>query len=147
MIRRRVLVASTVAALAGAPLRAPGRLPVIGYLSGRSLATDAHLLQAVKDGLKENGFVEGRTVAFEFRWADGDFSRLDRLAKELVELKPDLLIAVGGTPVPLAAKAVAGSIPIVFTVGFDPTALKMVDSLARPGGNATGAMLLAGSTS
>ena len=69
MIQRRVLVACALAALAGAPARAQ-RTPVIGYLGGRSLATDAHLLQAVKDGLKENGFVEGRNVKFEFRWAD-----------------------------------------------------------------------------
>jgi putative ABC transport system substrate-binding protein len=118
-------------------------MPVIGYLGGRSLATDAHLLQAVKDGLKENGFVEGRTVRFEFRWADGDFSRLDRLAQELAALKPDLLIAVGGTPVPIAMKRASSTIPIVFGIGFDPVSLKLVDSLARPGGNATGAMLVA----
>ena len=142
MIRRRGLVAGGLAALANRPAGAEA-VPVIGYLSGRSLATDAHLLRAVKDGLKENGLVEGRTVKFEFRWADGDFSRLDRLAGELVALKPDLVMAVGGTPVPLAAKAATSTIPIVFTVGFDPTALKLVDSLAQPGGNATGAMLLA----
>jgi len=141
MIRRRTVVASGLATLA-APARAQ-QMPVIGYLGGRSLATDAHLLQAVKDGLKESGFVEGRNVNFEFRWADGDFSRLDRLAKELVALKPDLLMAVGGTPVPIAAKAATSTIPIVFTIGFDPVSLKLVDSLARPGGNATGAMLLA----
>jgi putative ABC transport system substrate-binding protein len=141
MIRRRAVVASVLATLA-ATARAQ-HVPVIGYLGGRSLATDAHLLQAVKDGLKENGFVEGRNVRFEFRWADGDFSRLDRLAQELVALKPDLLIAVGGTPVPIAAKTATSTIPIIFTIGFDPVALKLVDSLARPGGNATGAMLLA----
>src|SRR6185437_1424415 len=97
MIKRRFLMASGLAAVSSRSVRAQ-RPPVIGYLGGRSLATDAHLLQAVKDGLKENGFVEGRNVKFEFRWADGDFSRLDRLAKELVALKPDLLMAVGGTP-------------------------------------------------
>jgi putative tryptophan/tyrosine transport system substrate-binding protein len=120
-------------------------VPVIGYLGGRSLATDAHLLQAVKDGLTDNGFVEGRNLRFEFRWADGDFSRLEGLARELVALKPDLLMAVGGTPVPIVLdRARAGqAIPIVFTIGYDPVALKLVDSLARPGHNATGAMLLA----
>jgi putative tryptophan/tyrosine transport system substrate-binding protein len=142
MIRRRVLVVSALAAVARAPARAQS-VPVIGYLGGRSLATDAHLLQAVKDGLKENGFVEGRNVRFEFRWADGDFSRLDRLAQELVALKPDLLMAVGGTPVPIAMKRATSTIPIVFGIGFDPVVLKLVDSLARPGGNATGAMLVA----
>jgi putative ABC transport system substrate-binding protein len=141
-MRRRVFVASTLAAVASAPVRAE-RTPVIGYLGGRSLATDAHLLQAVKDGLKEGGLVEGRDVVFEFRWADGDFSRLDRLAHELVALKPDLVIAVGGTPVPIAMQQATSTIPIVFTIGFDPVSLKLVDSLAHPGHNATGAMLLA----
>ena len=144
MIRRRAVVASALTVLAAAPARAQ-RTPVIGYLGGRSLATDAHLLQAVKDGLKENGFVDGRNVRFEFRWADGDFSRLDRLAKELVALKPDLIMAVGGTPVPIAMERARGSlaIPLVFTIGFDPVSLKLVDSLARPGHDTTGAMLLA----
>ncbi len=142
MIRRRAVVGSVLATLA-VPVRAQ-HVPVIGYLGGRSLATDAHLLQAVKDGLKEQGFVEGRNVRFEFRWADGDFSRLDRLAKELVALKPDLLMAVGGTPVPITLdRARTPAIPLVFTIGFDPVSLKLVDSLARPGHNATGAMLLA----
>ena len=126
------------------PARAE-HVPVIGYLGGRSLATDAHLLQAVMDGLKEYGFVDGSTVKFEFRWAYGDFSRLDRLAQELVALKPDLLMAVGGTPVPIALKQARAhrATPLVFTIGFDPVSLKLVDSLARPGHDATGAMLLA----
>lgn len=141
MIRRRVVMASGLAAMA-LPTRAQS-VPVIGYLGGRSLATDAHLLQAVMDGLRENGFVDGRNVRFEFRWANGDFSRLDRLAQELVALKPDLLMAVGGTPVPIAMKRASSTIPIVFGIGFDPAVLKLVDSLARPGGNATGAMLVA----
>ena len=143
MIKRRVALTSGLAAMA-LPARAE-HVPVIGYLGGRSLATDAHLLQAVKDGLKENGLVDGRTVKFEFRWADGDFSRLDRLAQELVALKPDLLMAVGGTPVPIAMERARGNlaIPLVFTIGFDPVSLKLVDSLARPGHDATGAMLLA----
>ena len=143
MIKRRVALAGGFAAMA-LPARAE-HVPVIGYLGGRSLATDAHLLQAVKDGLKENGLVDGRTVKFEFRWADGDFSRLDRLAQELVALKPDLLMAVGGTPVPIALKRARANatIPLVFTIGFDPVSLKLVDSLARPGHDATGAMLLA----
>jgi ABC-type uncharacterized transport system substrate-binding protein len=143
-LKRRAFLVAGASALASAPVRAQ-HVPVIGYLGGRSLATDAHLLQAVKDGLQEQGFVEGRNVRFEFRWADGDFSRLDRLAQELAALKPDLLMAVGGTPVPIALdRARAGqAIPLVFTIGYDPVALKLVDSLARPGHNATGAMLLA----
>jgi putative ABC transport system substrate-binding protein len=143
-VRRRAFLAAGATLVAGASARAESA-PVIGYLGGRSLATDAHLLKAVMDGLKESGFVDGRTVKLEFRWADGDFSRLDGLARELVALKPDLLMAVGGTPVPIAAaRARAGqAIPLVFTIGFDPVSLKLVDSLARPGHDATGAMLLA----
>lgn len=147
MIKRRPFGLSGLAALAVTPARAQqaGRMPVIGYLSGRSLATDAHLLKAVQDGLKEQGYVEGQNVAFEFRWADGKFDRLDAWAAELVARKPDIIMAVGGTPVPIAARAATSTIPIVFTIGFDPVELKLVDSLARPGGNATGALLV-GST-
>jgi putative ABC transport system substrate-binding protein len=143
-VKRRAFLAVGASIVAGGPARAQ-HVPVIGYLGGRSLATDAHLLQAVMDGLKESGFVDGRTVKFEFRWAYGDFSRLDRLAQELVALKPDLLMAVGGTPVPIALKQARAdrATPIVFTIGFDPVSLKLVDSLAHPGHDATGAMLLA----
>jgi putative ABC transport system substrate-binding protein len=142
MMRRRALVASIGAALAAAPARAQRR-PVIGYLSGRSLETDGHLLKVVQEALKEAGFVDGQTVTFEYRWADGDFSRLRSLATDLVARKPDVIMAVGGTPVPIEVQAVTSTIPIIFTIGFDPAVLKLVHSLARPGGNATGAMLVA----
>lgn len=142
MIRRRVLVTGGLAVLANGPARAQ-RPPLIGYLSGRSLATDAHLLQAAKDGLKESGFVEGQNVAFEYRWAEGKFERLDALAAELVALKPDLLMAVGGTPVPFAAKKATSGLPIIFTLALDPSKQGLIASLARPGGNITGAVLLA----
>jgi putative ABC transport system substrate-binding protein len=142
MIRRRVLVTGGLAVLANGPARAQ-RPPLIGYLSGRSLATDAHLLQAAKDGLRESGFVEGQNVAFEYRWAEGKFQRLDALAAELVARQPDLIIAVGGTPVPFAAKKATSSIPVIFTLALDPSRQGLIASLARPGGNITGAVLLA----
>jgi|tagenome__1003787_1003787.scaffolds.fasta_scaffold20811509_2 putative ABC transport system substrate-binding protein len=142
MIRRRVLVTGGLAVLANGPARAQ-RQSLIGYLSGRSLGTDAHLLQAAKDGLKESGFVEGQNVAFEYRWADGKFERLEALAAELVARKPDLLMAVGGTPVPFAAKKATSSLPIIFTLALDPSRQGLIASLARPGGTVTGAVLLA----
>ena len=104
----------------------------------------AHLLQAVKDGLKENGFVEGRNVKFEFRWADGDFSRLDGRRRSCgAEARPldGGRRHAGADRVERARGNLA--IPLVFTIGFDPVSLKLVDSLARPGHDATGAMLLA----
>jgi len=141
-LTRRAILVSGPAALMAAAAQAQPRL-LIGYLGGRSLATDAHLLQAAKDGLRESGFIEGQNVAFEYRWAEGKFERLDALAAELVARQPDLIIAVGGTPVPFAAKKATSTLPIIFITGIDPVAQKLVDSLARPGGQLTGAVLLA----
>ncbi len=142
-LTRRALLASGAVAFADGARAQTTRRPVIGYLSGRSLATDAHLLRVAQEALKEEGFVEGQNVTFEYRWADGDFGRLKALATELVARKPDLIMAVGGTPVSIEAQAATSTIPIIFTIGFDPVKLKLVGSLARPGGNATGAMLVA----
>lgn len=141
-LRRRTLFLSGLAGLAVAPAHAQQR-PLIGYLSGRSLATDAHLLKAAREALKETGFVEGQNVTFEYRWADGKFERLEALAAELVALKPDLIMAVGGTPVPFAVKKATSSIPVIFTLALDPSKQGLIASLARPGGNITGAVLLA----
>jgi putative ABC transport system substrate-binding protein len=141
-VRRRALLASGLAALAAAPTRAQRR-PLIGYLSGRSLGTDAHLLRAAQEGLKESSFVEGETAAFEYRWAEGKFDRLEAMAAELVARKPDLIMAVGGTPVPFAVKKATSGIPIVFTLALDPSKQGLIASLARPGGNITGAVLMA----
>jgi putative ABC transport system substrate-binding protein len=118
-------------------------LPRIGYLSGRSPATDGHLLDAFRAGLAESGYVDGQTVVIDPRWAEGRFERLDGLAADLARSKPTLMVAVGGTPVPLAAKAAAPTLPIVFTIGTDPVELGLVSNLNRPGGNMTGAMLSA----
>jgi putative ABC transport system substrate-binding protein len=132
--------AATIWPLAG---RAQTKLPVIGYLSGRSPATDGHLLAAFREGLNEAGYVDGQNVAMDFRWAEGRFERLGALATDLVKSKPAVLVAVGGTPVPLAAKAATSTIPTVFTIGSDPVKLGLVSNFNRPGGNMTGAMLSA----
>jgi putative ABC transport system substrate-binding protein len=113
-------------------------LPVIGYLGAESPAAFASRLHAFRQGLAEGGYVEGRNVGIEFRWAEGQHSRLTALAAELVNRRVDVIVAPGGAPAALAARAATTSIPIVFEMGGDPVALGMVESLSRPGGNLTG---------
>ena len=143
-MNRRTLLGALATAVAS-PAVAQGRRPVIGYLSARSIETDGHLLAMFRVGLREAGFVDGDNVTMEFRWADGNFGRVDALAAELVKRKPDLLVATGGTPGPLAFKALTTTIPIVFTFGTDPVALGLVKSYSRPGGNLTGATMVSSS--
>ena len=95
-------------------------------------------LRLSDEGLEEAGFVEGRNVAIDFQWAAGQYSRLPALAAELVARNVDLIVAPGGAPVALAAKATATTKTIVFEMGGDPVQLRVVDSLSRPGGNITG---------
>ena len=112
--------------------------PVIGYLGAESPAAFASRLHAFRQGLAEGGYVEGRNVGIEFRWAEGQHSRLTALAADLVSRRVDVIVAPGGAPAALAAKAATTSIPIVFEMGADPIALGLVESLSRPGGNLTG---------
>jgi putative tryptophan/tyrosine transport system substrate-binding protein len=114
--------------------------PVIGYLSGLSARRAAAQLSAFRRGLNQYGFVEGRDVTIEFRWADGEFDRLPPLAADLVR-RPVSLILAQTPPAALAAKAATTTIPIVFVVGFDPVAGGLVTNMARPGGNVTGLSL------
>lgn len=113
-------------------------MPVIGYLGSETQERYASRLEAFRKGLEEAGFVEGRNVVLEYKWGEGQYSRLPALAKELVDRKPTVMVAAGGAEVALAAKAATTTIPIVFEMGGDPVALGVVGSLSRPGGNLTG---------
>ncbi len=115
-----------------------GTVPVIGYLGANSAVANAQNLQVMRRGLAEAGFVEGRTVAIEYHYADGQYDRLPAMAAELVRRNVAMIVATGGTAPALAAKAATATIPIVFSITDDPIALGLVASFARPGGNATG---------
>jgi ABC-type uncharacterized transport system substrate-binding protein len=113
-------------------------MPAIGYLCPESPELFASRLKAFHDGLAETGFIEGRNVAIDYQWANGQYARLPALAADLAARNLDLIVAPGGAPVALAAKAAGASKTIVFEMGGDPVQLGVVDSLARPGGNITG---------
>ena len=111
--------------------------PTIGFLSPASPGTTGDRLRGFRQGLKDNGYVEGENVAIEYRWAESQFDRLPALATELVRQQVAVIAAAAGGA-PIAAKAATATIPIVFAVGEDPVQLGLVASLARPGGNLTG---------
>ena len=145
-MNRRAFVTSISAALVP-PLAAHAQqksMPVIGYLSGGSAAFYAPILPAFHEGLRESGYVEGRNVAIEYRWAEGRYDRLHGFAAEFVSRNVDLITASGGPAAALAAKGATATIPIVFTAGADPVPAGLVASFARPGGNLTGISFLAG---
>ena len=116
---------------AGWPLvvRAQQTATAIGFLSSRSPGESAGVVAAFRDGLREQGFVEGQNLTIAFRWAEGHYDRLPALAAELVALRVALLFAAGGPPSALAAKAATSTIPIVFSAASDPVRLS---SRSRP---------------
>jgi putative tryptophan/tyrosine transport system substrate-binding protein len=113
-------------------------MPVVGFLHTGSLELNAKLLEGFRKGLAQGGFVEGRNVDIEFRWAEGREERLPELAADLVRQHVSIIATPASTPAALAAKAATTDIPIVFASGGDPVELGLVASLNRPGGNVTG---------
>src|SRR5712692_6771663 len=119
----------------------PTKLPRVGYLSDESGSLGFASFEPLAKGLRELGYLEGRNIVFENRYADGKTEVLSGLAAELVRIKVDVIVAVG-TPATRAAKNTTETIPIVFTRIADPVALGLVASLARPSGNLTGVSVL-----
>ena len=144
MRRRNFITMAGGAALWPMAARAQQPIPVIGFLSSLSPENSVRLVAAFREALRDGGYVEGRNVAIEFRWARGQYEKLPAAAAELVALRVAVIVATGGQPVALAAKAATSTIPIVFGVGGDPVKDGLVASMNRPGGNATGVNLLTG---
>ena len=146
-MQRRTFLGGSAAILvalscfADAVAEQPTKLPVIGILSFGAPGPAEPFVAAFRQGLSETGYVEGQNVAIEYRWAEGDYDRLPRLAGDLVDRKVDVIVTRGGTISALAARNATSTIPIVFSVG-DPVERGLVASLARPGGNLTGVSLI-----
>jgi len=144
-MRRREFITLFGGAAVAWPLAARAQQPVVGFLSGRSLAYDSQLVAAFRQGLKEVGFVEGQNIAIEFRWAEGQFDQLTALAADLVGRQVSVIFA-GGLDVRIRdVKAAIPTTPVVFATAGDPVELGLVASFNRPGGNTTAVTVISAS--
>jgi ABC-type uncharacterized transport system substrate-binding protein len=142
-VRRREFISLLGGAAAAWPVAARAqqpaqKVPIVGFLNSASAGPFANYVAGFTKGLQECGFIPGRNVAVEYRWADGHYDRLPELAAELVGLSVNVLVTTGGEPSALAAKAATSIVPIVFAAGGDPIKAGLVQSLNRPSGNLTG---------
>ena len=138
MRRREVIIAFGGAAAWQAVVRAqPAKLPTIGFLGPLTQSAQSEWTAAFVQRMREHGWIEGHTVAIEYRWGDGRSERLAEIANEFVRLKVDIIVT-GGTAAVIAAKRATSVIPVVFGVAGDPVGTGLVASLSRPGGNVTG---------
>jgi ABC-type uncharacterized transport system substrate-binding protein len=139
-LRRRQFI-MLLGSAAGWPVAAsaqrPTKLPTIGYLGSSTASAQSHWVAAFVQRLHDLGWIDGRTVAIQYRWAEGRTERFQEIAREFARLKVDVIVTSGTAPA-LAAKQAASNIPIVFAVASDPVGNNLVSSLARPGGNVTG---------
>jgi putative ABC transport system substrate-binding protein len=143
-VKRREFITMLGGAAAAWPVAARGQqqqMPVIGYLHTASPGPFAPYVATFRQALREAGFIEGQNVAIEYRWAEGRYDRLPAMAAELAGRPVSVIVAQGGAPAALAAKA-TNTIPVVFSMGGDPVEEGLVASLSRPGGNVTGVSVL-----